>query len=84
MEFIRHIQEYWHEKDALEPDRDIFSYLVTRLKCEHKDVEKMIKVFPNLKRATIKRIKPNLDYLLIGNNVFLLFVRLQIKTFDCF
>lgn len=50
----------------MEYDNNLSSYLMTRLKCELSVVERMMKVFPNLQRATIRKVKPNIDYLLVG------------------
>lgn len=63
---IRHIQEYWEAKKSIESDQSIHSYLSTRLKCAPLEVDKMMKMFPSLERATVRIVKPKLDYLLIG------------------
>lgn len=64
--FKTYIEEYWEEKQDMEYDNNLSSYLMTRLKCELSVVERMMKVFPNLQRATIRKVKPNIDYLLVG------------------
>ncbi|KZS09212.1 transcription termination factor, mitochondrial isoform X2 [Daphnia magna] len=63
--FKTYIEEYWEEKQDMEYDNNLSSYLMTRLKCELSVVERMMKVFPNLQRATIRKVKPNIDYLLV-------------------
>ncbi|XP_057373497.1 transcription termination factor, mitochondrial-like [Daphnia carinata] len=63
--FKTYIEEYWEEKEDMEYDNNLSSYLMTRLKCELSVVERMMKVFPNLQRATIRKVKPNIDYLLV-------------------
>ncbi|EFX81448.1 hypothetical protein DAPPUDRAFT_317695 [Daphnia pulex] len=67
--FKTHIQEYWKERKEIELDHNLSSYLVTRLKCDPSVVARMMKVFPNLQRATIRKVKPNMDFLLIDKCV---------------
>ncbi|KAI9556856.1 hypothetical protein GHT06_016648 [Daphnia sinensis] len=63
--FKTYIEEYWEEKEDMEYNNNLSSYLMARLKCELSVVERMMKVFPNLQRATIRKVKPNIDYLLV-------------------
>lgn len=55
------------------------SFLAARLKCDISQVEKMMKAFPGLKKASVSKMKRILDYLLIGRCI-VLSVRATIST----